>query len=420
MKNYLLIQLTQCLPTKVGVMIRRLRSRGSAASGGGKKALEGIDHWPTDTPKDKRALVTLIPHAWLTALNEYPDIKLYNHSGFVYSLVTALNEAGYLVDLVDTSEEYKLVHDYDLFIGHGGGCKPIMQQLPGDVPIYQYISGLYWKVFDEESDARYDRFFEVHGGVRPKAHRRSVTHLIDGLEYLNEKADVLFTINCPRMIAAYGRHAEKFHFTGLGAYIDPVFDVPASEKVFSEGRKNFIYVGGTGGNLQKGLDLLIEVFAELPDLNLYIYCKVEEEILDRCRKLLAKPNIHYIYHWKYPIFHSRLQELVKRSNFSVHAPINIGMGTAFMATLGVGMIPVGYIDVADPEDGAVLTDSWQVEDLRKCVLEASEKSSEWCEQASQLARERYQTFCEPDQVRANFVKMFQAVAPKDGSLSEVE
>lgn len=365
----------------------------------------------TATPKRKRALVTLNPNVWLTALSEYPHIKLYNHSGFVHGLVTALNEAGYIVDLVDAHFEYTVTNKYDVFVGHGGSCRPLIEQLPEGVPIYQYISGLYWRVFDDESDARRDRFFKVHGGEKPEVHRRSITHLIEGLEYLNEKADVLFSINCPRMAKAYGRYSSKFYYTGLGAYIDPLFDIPADEKVFDKGKKNFIYVGGTGGNLQKGLDLLIEAFSELPDLNLYIYCKVEEEILDHCRDLLNKVNIHYIYHWRYLGFQSKIADLVKNLNFSVHAPINIGMGTAFMATLGVGLIPVGYVDVADPEEGAVLTDSWQVEDLISCIREASEKSTDWCENASVLARKRYRKYCEPDTVRANFVEMFKQVRP---------
>ena len=96
----------------------------------------------------------------------------------------------------------------------------------------------------------------------------------------------------------------------------------------------------------------------------------------------------------------------------MHAPINIGMGTAFMATLGDSLIPVGYIDVADPDNDSVLTDSWQVKDLVACIKEASEKSAAWCEEASKRSRKRYEKFCDPDQVENNFRKMFAAVATR--------
>jgi glycosyltransferase involved in cell wall biosynthesis len=406
MKNYLLIQLTQNIPEKTVRSLRVLKSRFAKKRKDGVRVIENIDHFPTENPKSKRALVTLSPQVWLTALAEHPNIKLYNHSGFVYNSVSALNEAGYIVDLVDTRADFKVEKEYDLFVAHGGGCRPLLDQLSDEIPIYQYISGLYWKVFDEESDARYDRFYKVHGGERPKAHRRSISHMIEGLEVLNGKADVLYSINCPRMVGAYGPYAEKFKFVGLGAFVDPLMDITDEERDYSEGMKNFLYVGGTGGNLQKGIDLLIEAFAELPELNLYLYCKVEEEILKRCRHLLKLDNIHYIYHWRYPIFSDKLTALVKKTNFTVHAPINIGMGTCFMATLGSGMIPVGYIDLVDPGEGAVLIDSWQVEDLKETISRASQKSESWCRKASSLARERYQNFCEPEEVRLKMKEMF--------------
>lgn len=411
MKNYLLIQLTQRFPTWVNrclIPVRKLRAKSPESA---PPVIEEINHFNPDHPKPKLALVTLNPREWLTAVQQHPNIRLYNHSGFVYSIVQALNDNGFKVDLVDTSHPFKVDKHYDLCMGHGGGCAQILEQLPEGIPIYQYISGLQWKVFEDESNDRYKRFFDKHGGQCPKFHRRDVKHLIESLEMLNQKADVMFSINCPRMVGAYGPHVEKFFYTGLGAYVDPMFEVSSEAKDYEAGRKNFLYVGGTGGNLQKGIDLLIEAFAEMPDLNLYIYCKIEEEILEHCRDLLAKPNIHYIYHWRYKWYQSKINDLMKRCNFSVHAPINIGMGTAFMATLGNGIIPVGYVDVHNPDEDSVLTESWQVEDLIPCIRAASEKSTEWCEEASKRTRKRYDTYCDPDEVRRKQTVMFSTVPP---------
>jgi len=415
MKNRLLILLTQLLPTRIARHLRSLSSSMGQKGPGAHTYMKGVDYFLSgDGMKSKRALVMLSPGVWLAALRQHPNIVRYNHAGFTYSLVKALNESGYVVDLADSTVERKLDERYDLFVGHGGYCRSFMKQLPEGIPIYQYISGLYWKVFEAESDERYERFFTKHGGTRPKSHRRSITPLVDGLEYLNRKADVLFTINCPRMVAAYGKYSRKFHFTGLGAYIDETFRIPPEERNFDRGRRNFIYVGGTGGNLQKGLDLLIEAFEQVPDLHLYIYCKVEEEIFKHCRRELGLPNIHYIYHWKHKPFQKRLRRLLMEINFSVHAPINIGMGTAFMATMGVGMIPVGYIDLAKPGESAVLCDSWSVDSLAGCIREASERSPEWCREASRLIRGRYRECCDPDRVEENFRKMFSRAGCVDG------
>jgi hypothetical protein len=98
-----------------------------------------------------------------------------------------------------------------------------------------------------------------------------------------------------------------------------------------------------------------------------------------------------------------------RTNFTVHAPINIGMGTAFMATMGAGLIPVGYVDLADPGESAVLTDSWLVDSLVECIRRANSKPAEWCRVASGLTRDKYDEHCDPAQVEKNFRKMFDSV-----------
>lgn len=366
-----------------------------------------------DLPKGvnpRNALIALRPDVWVSAKRQHPNIKIYNIYGFLFSLVKALNETGYEVDILDPqAPAITLPKRYDLFICHGGYGQWILDQIPPQAFVYQYISGLYWKAFDEESDARYEHFYSSRRLEKPKKHRRSITDQMEGLEALNRQADKLFSVHCPRMVAGYGPYASKFYFTGLGAYLDKLFIIPESEKDFEAGRYNFIYVGGTSGNIQKGLDLLLETFSRTPHLHLYIYCKVEDEIYRHCRKELGCPNIHYIYHWRFRLWHSRLKSLLCRTNFTVHAPINTGTGTAFSASFGSGLIPVGYTDVPDPSEYDVLADSWHVDALVECIQRAADKPADWCRKASRLARAKYAKHCDPVQVENNFREMFKAI-----------
>jgi glycosyltransferase involved in cell wall biosynthesis len=352
--------------------------------------ISDIDYFKNGSPKDKRALISLSPGAWLCALRENPDIKLFNYVGLTFEMVKVLNKNGYLVDIVDFNIEYLPDKKYDLFIGHGGKCRTIIDNLAPATRILQYVSGAYWKQFNQMSEERYTAFTKRKNVNEKLTFKRSLVGLIEGEEYLTNKANVLFTFECPRTIKTYGEYKNKFYFTGYGAYLDQRFGVSQEERNFDDGKRNFIYVGGTSGNIQKGMDLLIEAFTRTPELNLFIYCKVEQEILKYYKEELMANNIRYIYHWRFSPFQEKLKKLLRKVNFTIHAPINAGIGTAFAGSMGVGMIPVGYIDLMAPQDSCVLSDSWDIDALVYCAKEASRKSTAWCKNASELTIKNYQ------------------------------
>jgi hypothetical protein len=364
--------------------------------------IENIDYFQNEIPKTKRALISLSPEAWIVAIQEYPEIKSFNTTGLTFEMVKVLNENGYLVDIVDFNKDYLPTKKYDLYIGHGGKCKTILDNLDPTTKILQYVSGAYWKLFNQESGERYNAFKERKKVKEHMTIKRNMKDLILGEEYLTKKAHKLFTLNCPKMVESFGDYQKKFFFTGYGVYLDKCLHVPLNKKVFDNERNNFIYVGGTSGNIQKGMDLLLETFVRTPKLNLYIYCKVEKEILEYYREELKAKNVHYIYHWRFRPFHRRLKVLMKRTIFTIHAPINTGLGTAFMGSMGLGLIPVGYIDLIASKESCVISNSWDIDSLVNCVKEASNKSVEWCINASELTINNYRENWSVEKFREHF------------------
>jgi len=406
MTNSTLIRLTQDLPSWIAGMVRRIRGVFSQKPSERSPLLEDIEHFPSRCSKERRALFMLSPEAWLRAVKDYPNIRLFNYYGLTYEIVRALNENGYKVDIADLRQEHVLTKDYDLFVGHGGRCRTILDHLSEISVVFQYVSGAHWKAFNDESRHRYERFAKSRGIQRPERFRRDLTEVLEGEEYLLQKAHCLFTINCPRMVATFDDHQRKFFFTGLGAYVDQELFIPPDERQYGPGSRNFIYVGGTGGNIQKGLDVLIEAFSGTPDLHLFIYCKVEDEVTKHYKKELALPNIHYIYHLRYRMFSGKLKQLMRRINFSIHAPINCGMGTAFMGTLGLGLIPVGYVDLNDDPECTVLCQDWDVDSLVGCIERAANKDEEWCKTASRRIVAVYDELCGTESIRSRFKELF--------------
>lgn len=365
--------------------------------------IENIDYFKTNVPKKKRALISLTPLAWVMALREYPRIQQFNVSGLTYIMVNVLNEQGYTVDILDrTRSDFHPTKRYDMFIGHQGHQTALVDEMERNhTLILQYVSTAYWKEFLRQSTERYENLCLRKRIPLIASHVRSHSEEErKGEEYLAEHAKYFFTGNSPRMIKAYGKYAHKIRAVGWGAYVED--DLIVKDRDFDEGRKGFIYVAGNLGNVQKGLDVLLDTFARTPELNLYIYCNVEQEVRRLFRKELSLPNIRYIYHYRFGRLRKHLRSILRRVNFTITAPIDSGIGTAFLGSVGIGLIPVGYVDMPCSPASSHLADSWQVESLVRNVREASRMSVEWCRQASALSMQNYRDNWSPQMFEARF------------------
>jgi glycosyltransferase involved in cell wall biosynthesis len=369
--------------------------------------INNIDHFNSSQKKNNRALITLPPWAWYDAIEQAPHIKYFNFTGLLYEMVKALNQNAFMVDIVDmNARDFKLMHRYDLVIGHGGGCKSVIEQIPSEAGVLQYVSGAYYEAFVKETEKRYERF-RKRNCILQKIEIKRKLDSVEGEKYLTERADYLFSCFAPRMVEAFGVFKSKFFFTGLGAYLDADFKIQADKKDYTKGRNNFIYVGGTNGNIQKGLDIIIEAFANTPSAHLFIYCEIEPEILKNYKKELSLPNIHYIYHYRF--LKKSLSQLLSKINFTVHAPINTGLGTAFTGSMGSGLIPVGYIDIPSNPSWNILTDIVSVEALEECIQIAQKKDLEWCVYASHKAIEYFNEHFSVENFANNFDTLVKKV-----------
>ncbi|MDB4143870.1 hypothetical protein N9733_10455 [Akkermansiaceae bacterium] len=419
------IWLFQRLPSFLLEKWRRVKSVKNRSVYEVPPIVSGIDEFMSQPSSGKRALLILSPSAWNRALIEAPKIQFFNYVGLSFEIVKSLNEQGYLVDIVDYNDPVGSLGgdqtqlDYQLVVAHGGRCGEILERIPLTVPVLQYVAGAYWPVFNFETEERY-RSFETKKGIHKRLSvRRSLEGLVEGERQLTERAKYLFSVDLPRMVASFGEHQSKFFRTGLGAYLDDKLSCNKERRDFENGRKNFIYVGGTGGNIQKGLDVLLEAFSQTPDLNLYIYCKVEPEIIEYCRSFLNRPNVHYIYHWSRGARGAiKLAKLMPKIAFSVHAPINTGLGTAYMASVGSGLIPVGYVDLPPDDSWTVLSDSWNPTDLADSLRRAHEKSVSWCQSASEKAILTHRENWSSEAFHSRFVKLI--VMAMKGQILEEE
>lgn len=369
--------------------------------------IENIDTFLEKEPKGY-VLLVLKPLAWIRAKTNYPNIAMFNIDGLVYEMVKAFNRIGYLVDIVDytISNFIPPKKNYKIVVVHGGNCKIIIDHLPADIIVIHYASGAYWKSFNDMSMERYKNYSLRKHTAIPSRFERSLAGTETGEEYLAKRANYSF-VSGPRTLETFRGISKNMHLLYLGAYID--YDLRNISKDYEAGRKNFIYVAGTGGNIQKGMDLLIEAFMRLPNLNLYIYCNIEDDILYSYKKELSAQNIRYIYHLRLPVFRKKLISILSEINFTISAPINTGPGTAFIGSMGLGLIPVGYVDIEGESDDSCLTEEYSIESLVGIIMEASKKNKEWCQNASQLNIQKYEMLHNPESFGKNFTSYLNSL-----------
>jgi hypothetical protein len=175
------------------------------------------------------------------------------------------------------------------------------------------------------------------------------------------------------------------------AYKHAASDEQIAHKV-NRGR-GFLYQGGIAC-VQKGLDLLIEAFAQEPDAHLYLDTWIEDDVLNAYRRELASPNIHFVR------LTQRLARVRNRVDdvcpFLILAGLNSGQSTAMVAGTARGRIPVITESADIPwSDGTIKISGSDVPSIRKAISYAASLSDQKLLAMSKAARNGFMTFFTP-------------------------
>lgn len=373
----------------------RRKLKGSPKGKAQYKFVENYDQFLAGKKDLGRALVSYLPGELIKAADTNTMIR-FNPTGAILNIAAALNELGYTVDMVDFRDQtFEPTRRYDLFVGHGAyNFESITTRLQGSPKIVNYSTGCYWKAFIQQSQERYNRFREATGNhVKDGRHVRA----IHNEEFASIQADLVICLG-KQTAKSYEQVARSVIAINNAGYADQSFDPTAQD--FEAGRRNFIYFAGTG-NVQKGLDLLIEAFAKMPDLNLFIYSPIEPEVRRGYKRELLRSNIHYVHHYRFfPKLYSRL---FRSAIFTLYAGFNSGQSTALIGSLALGMIPVvnreSDIDIGD---FGQLIEASAVNDIITAITEISQRSENWYRKAASQAVKYHAEIHSPSAFRRGF------------------
>jgi glycosyltransferase involved in cell wall biosynthesis len=184
----------------------------------------------------------------------------------------------------------------------------------------------------------------------------------------------------------------KTVWASYGNLDKPIFPIPISSvKIFDfpeninfeAASKNFLWLGG-GGAVLKGLDLVLEAFAQNPDLTLHICGPVQAE-KDFCqaynKELFETANIHL--HGRIDVTSDLFKELSLTCGALIYPAFSEGTSGAVVQAMQAGIVPIITPQTGIYEEApAIIITEPTVESVTKAVKDFSLLSPERIETVS--------------------------------------
>ncbi len=276
----------------------------------------------------KRALLAYLVDPVVADLEGRQPIH-FSNQGLAIAWAKSLNQLGYALDIINWDDSaWQPEHKYDLMVAHGGKTTPALLKSRGSARLIYFSTGSYWQIHNRQGIERATAFLKRHGVELP-ADRQ----IADSEEQINRAADAIICLGTDAI-------AQTFHdFPHVTALEIAAFPdrQRLPKKDFQTAGQNFLFFAG-GGNLHKGLDLLLDSFSNLEKQHLYICTSLEPAFEKFYRLALERPNIHF--EGQLPLRGRRFYELIDKSAFVILPSCAEGSPGSVADCMLYGLIPV--------------------------------------------------------------------------------
>ncbi len=273
----------------------------------------------------------LISYVTLPYLNRDPKIlEAHTNRWEGMCIVESWLEKGFAVDLIDTTNtSFVPKKSYDYVVDNGTNMDRLAPLLGrGCVKIFHATTS-HWK-FNNDAEEKRFRDLSARRGEQVRPDRvLPPNHAIELCDHA--------TLIGNRVTA------QTYAFANKPITLTPIstthtFESPAG-KDFDAARKHFIWFGGAGV-IHKGLDLVVEAFARMPEFNLTICGKIdgETEFKKIFAKELALPNIS-VAGFVYPgseVF----KKIAAESLALIYPSCSEGQAGSVVLAMHAGLIPI--------------------------------------------------------------------------------
>jgi glycosyltransferase involved in cell wall biosynthesis len=364
----------QRLYRKLNFVKNRIKNHFVFDSSVGKGPIYGYNSGLSRQPKSI-ALISYITDPFYSK----DSSLLVNHQNNweAVEIALILNKLGYIVDIVDYFDsEFNSNTPYNLLFGQNEIFDRYVELLDDTCLKIYYATGAHWSFQNKAEQERIDNL-EQRKGVKLKRRVLVTPHksaeLADGLICMGNE----FT------------RSTYLHSNKITYRIDPSsFDFLEwpDGKDFKSAVKRFVWFGGRG-SVHKGLDLVLEIFKDLPELELYICGPVmkESDFVEIYKKeLFETPNIKFMG-WV-NIQSKVFEDITKSCGYIIFPSCSEGGGGSVITCMHRGLVPIVTVEASiDTKDFGLTLKDARIETIHEAVVKAANRTGDFLEQCSRRA-----------------------------------
>ncbi len=388
-----LARLVNAATERIGYEVRRTPRRRDDPHG------QVVHLTPPDGEAKGRALLAYRVEPFLRPSNISHAHTNYWES---HEMARVLLARGLAVDAVSyRNTDFVPTVAYDVFIGARTNFQRLAGHLgPGCVKV-AHLDTSHWLT---NNQAAYTRLLNLQRRRGVSLHNRKMIEPNWALEH----ADIGTVLGNEFTLESYryaGRPLQRIP-------ISAPFTYDWLERDFARCRHRFLWFG-SDGFVHKGLDLVLEAFAAMPELHLTVCGPFDQErdfVEAYRRELFETPNI--TAHGWIDVAGEDFLELARNTIGLVYPTCAEGGGGSVISCMHAGMIPLVPPSASvDLGDGGILLESCGIADIQNAVRGLAELPAERLEELSRSAWEQARTH----HTKTCFTEAFEAFV--DGQLA---
>ncbi len=260
----------------------------------------------------------------------------HTNSWEIFCITKCLNQLGFWVDIIDRSIDDNYLPDdvYDIFFSNGATDSArhytrYAKKLKKAVKIYQAVNPnpIIRNIRIKQ------RFSDYTKRTEQTLPLTSLTSVNINREMSN--TDYIFSVGNETTNKTFRPFNKPIYKLFLSTSPKIPFDINA---ILDKQKNSYLFFAGAG-NIFKGLDLILEAFSKLSNLNLYVCTNLEPQFLRQYQSLLHEsPNIHlegFVH-----VNSRRFRHLTNICGYVTMLGCAEGTATSVLTCLRRGLIPV--------------------------------------------------------------------------------